>query len=181
MRAVRLALTASDRQALAATVKIAELDVTCGDLVGALQLGRPLALSLRHSGRRETRLELLAINFAALLLTGEIAEARATGAELYELAMRLDTDRLHSALDAMAFLACIDCQYTAATRIAQCADAAHPAHGQLRRQPLEEHMRGLVQTRLKQAAVTGWKEPAPDMRDAVDEAAACALALGLAH
>ena len=180
-RAVRLALTTSERQALAATVSIAELDVTCGDLVGALQLGRPLALSLRYSGRHETRLELLAINFAALLLSGEIEEARATGAEFHELAMRLDTGRLHSALDAMAYLACLDHQYTAAARIAACADTAHAAHGQLRRQPLEQHMRALVQARLDDASAAGWQQPAPDVRDAIDEAAACALALGLSH
>jgi hypothetical protein len=181
MRAVRLALTTSERQALAATVSIAELDVTCGELVSALQLGRPLALSLRYSGRHETRLELLAINFAALLLSGEIEEARATGAEFHELAMRLDTGRLHSALDAMAYLACLDHQYTAAARIAACADAAHAAHGQLRRQPLEQHMRALVQARLDDASAAGWQQPAPDVRDAIDEAAACALALGLSH
>ncbi|MGB8694074.1 MAG: winged helix-turn-helix domain-containing protein [Steroidobacteraceae bacterium] len=180
-RAMRLALATSERQALAATVAIAELDVTCGDLSGALQLSRPLALSLRHSGRCETRLELLASYFAALLLSGEITEARAIGAELHELAMRLDTDRLHSALDAMAYLACLDQQYTSAARIAACADAAHPAHGQLRRQPLEERMRALVQARLANASAAGWQAPAPEVCAAVDEAAACALALGLTH
>jgi predicted ATPase len=178
-RAVRLALTTSERQALAATVSIAELDVTCGDLAGALQLGRPLALSLRHSGRHETRLELLAVNFAALLLAGEIAEARATGAEFYELAMRVDTGRLHSALDAMAYLAGLDRQYSAAARIASCSDTAHAAHGQLRRQPLEERMRALVQQQLDEARSSGWQGSQPNMRDSVDEAQACALALGL--
>jgi hypothetical protein len=73
-----------------------------------LQLGRPLAISLRHLGRRETRFELLVMIFSALLLTGETDEARATGAERYDLAMRLDTSKLYSVLDAMAFLACED-------------------------------------------------------------------------
>jgi len=42
-------------------------------------------------------------------------------------------------------------------------------------------MRALVQTRLDDASATGWQQPAPDVRDAIDEAAACALALGLSH
>ena len=47
-RAVRFALTTSERQALAATVHMVELDIACGDTAAALQLGRPLALSMRH-------------------------------------------------------------------------------------------------------------------------------------
>ena len=92
-RAVRLALTTSERQALAATVSMVELDIACGNIAAALQLGRPLALSLRHLGRRETRFELLVLTFSALLIAGEIGEARATGAELYELALRIDTSQ----------------------------------------------------------------------------------------
>ncbi len=71
-RAMRLALTISERQALSATVSIVELDIACGDPAGALQLGRPLALSLRHLGRRETQFELLVMTFVALLVTGEL-------------------------------------------------------------------------------------------------------------
>ena len=43
-RAVRFALTTSERQALAATVNIVELDIACGDTASALQLGRPLGI-----------------------------------------------------------------------------------------------------------------------------------------
>ena len=53
-RAVRLALSTSERQAFAATVNMVELDIAREDIAGALQLGRPLAMSLRHSGRHET-------------------------------------------------------------------------------------------------------------------------------
>jgi predicted ATPase/DNA-binding winged helix-turn-helix (wHTH) protein len=87
-RAVRLALTSSERQALAATVCLVELDIACGNTAAALQLGRPLALSLRHLGRRETRFELLVLIFSALLLCDELDEARSIGAELLELVLR---------------------------------------------------------------------------------------------
>ena len=69
-RAVRLALSVSERQALAATVSIVELDVACDDTAAALQLGRPLLLSLGHWGRRAARVELLGVIFGALLLAG---------------------------------------------------------------------------------------------------------------
>ena len=54
-RALDHALAASERQALSASVHIVELDVASGAMEAALQLARPLAMSLRHSGRRETR------------------------------------------------------------------------------------------------------------------------------
>jgi predicted ATPase/DNA-binding winged helix-turn-helix (wHTH) protein len=178
-RAVRLALTVSDRQALAATVNIVELDTACGDTASALQLGRPLALSLRHSGRRETRFELLGALFNALLIGGDITEARAIGAELFELAHRLDTSQLYLVLDSMAFLACVDARYAIAARIIAVADAAHDAHGQARRRPTEEQMRTKVIELLDQNLESGWRISAADARDPLDEAEACSLALGL--
>jgi predicted ATPase/DNA-binding winged helix-turn-helix (wHTH) protein len=178
-RAVRLALTVSDRQALAATVNIVELDTACGDTASALQLGRPLALSLRHSGRRETRFELLGALFNALLIGGDITEARAIGAELFELAHRLDTSQLYLVLDAMAFLACVDGRYDVAARIIAVADAAHDAHGQARRRPTEEQMRTKVIELLDQNLESAWRISTADARDPLDEAEACSLALGL--
>ncbi|MDB6090375.1 MAG: putative ATPase [Gammaproteobacteria bacterium] len=178
-RAMRLALTTSERQALAATVNIVELDIACGNTAAALQLGRPLALSLRHLGRRETRFELLVMTFSALLLAGEIDEARATGAELYELVIRLDTGKLYTVLDAMAFLACEERRYDAAARIAICADVAHEAHGQVRRRPAEERMRTAVATVLTQHLGPAWHSATCDSREQLDEMAACSLALGL--
>src|ERR1700722_881302 len=178
-RAVRLALTMSERQALAATVNIVELDTACGDTASALQLGRPLAISLRHSGRRETRFELLVMTFSALLIAGDIDEARASGAELYELALRLDTGKLYSVLDAMAFLACVDRRHDAAARIAAYADVAHVAHGQARRRPIEEHMRAGATSILDKCLGPLWRDQATDAREQLDEAAACSLALGL--
>jgi predicted ATPase/DNA-binding winged helix-turn-helix (wHTH) protein len=178
-RAVRLALTMSERQALAATVNIVELDTACGDTASALQLGRPLALSLRHSGRRETRFELLVVTFSTLLMSGATGEARAYGAELYELALRLDTSKLYLVLDAMAFLACTDVSYDVAARIAAFADVAHEAHGQARRRPTEERMRATVARILDERLGADWRLRATDAREQLDEAAACSLALGL--
>ena len=178
-RAVRFALTMSERQALAASVSIVELDIACGDLTAALQLGRPLATSLRHSGRGETRFELLVMTFSALLMAGETDEARATGAELYDLALRLDISKLYTALDAMAFLACVDKRHEAAARILSCADAAHESHGQTSRRPVEARMRAEVIRLLDEALGQLWRARPTDTRDQFDEAAACSLALGL--
>jgi predicted ATPase len=178
-RAVRLALTISERQALAATVNIVELDTACGDTASALQLGRPLALSLRHSGRRETRFELLVVVFNALLIAGDITEARATGAELFELAHRFDASELYTVLDAMAFLACVDGRYDVAARIIAVADVAHETHGQARRRPTEEQMRTMVIKMLDQNLESDWRISATDAREHLDEAEACSLALGL--
>jgi predicted ATPase/DNA-binding winged helix-turn-helix (wHTH) protein len=178
-RAVRLALTMSERLALSATVHIVELDTACGDTASALQLGRPLALSLRHSGRRETRFELLVVTFSALLIAGFTDEARATGAELFDLALRLDTSKLYLVLDAMAFLACADRRYDVAARIAIYSDLAHEAHGQARRRPTEEQMRAGVAHTLDEALGPQWRVGAAEVREKLDEAAACSLALGL--
>lgn len=178
LRAVKLAMTTSERQALAATVSIVELDIACGNPAAALQLGRPLALSLRHLGRRETRLEILIMNFSALLLAGEIEEARSAGAELYDLAARLDTGKLYTALDAMAYLACLTGRHETAARLAVVADAAHEAHGQERRRPAEERMRSAAGQALEAHCGPDWRAQVRDSRERLDEAAACALALG---
>ncbi len=178
-RAVRLALTISERQALAATVNIVELDTACGDTASALQLGRPLALSLRHSGRRETRFELLGAILDALLIAGDIAEARATGAELFDLAHRFDSSQLYTVLDAMAYLACADGRCEVAARIITVADVAHETHGQARRRPTEEQMRTMVTKILDQNLGAAWRISATDAREHLNEVEACSLALGL--
>jgi predicted ATPase/DNA-binding winged helix-turn-helix (wHTH) protein len=175
-RAVHLALTVSERQALAATVNIVELDLACGDTAAALQLGRPLSLSLRQSGRRAAHFDLLGVMFGALLLAGETDEARATAAELHDLAVRLDPGKLYTVLDAMAYLAGVDARYEAAARIAACADAAHVAHGQARRRPTEERLRLSVTALLEQQLGAGWRAAA-ELRP-LDESRACLLALG---
>jgi hypothetical protein len=178
-RAVRLALTMSERLAFSATVHIVELDTACGDTASALQLGRPLALSLRHSGRRETRFELLVMTFSALLIAGALDEARATGAELFDLALRLDTSKLYLVLDAMAFLACTDGRRDVAARIAVFSDIAHESHGQACRRPTEEQMRAGVARTLDESLGLHWRVHAAGVREKMDEAAACSLALGL--
>lgn len=179
-RALGLALTTSERQALEATVHVVELDIACGATAGALQLARPLALSLRHSGRRETRFELLVLAFSALLLAGEMDEARAVGAELYELAVRFDPDVLYASLDAMTLLACRDGRHAEAARIARCADSAHESHGRSRRGPAGEQVRVAAATILGEQLGPAWRASTMDGRDRLDEAAACRLALGRA-
>ena len=178
-RAVRSALSTSERQALAATVCIVELDIACGDAASALQLGRPLAISLQHLGRRETRFELLVMIFSALLLSGETEEARTVGAELYTLALHLDTSKLYTALDAMAYLACVERHDEAAARIAAYSDIAHEAHGQTRRRPVEEKLREHVRTSLAERLGPRWPTPLHPPRAHFDESKACSLALGL--
>jgi predicted ATPase/DNA-binding winged helix-turn-helix (wHTH) protein len=178
-RALRFALTTSERQALAATVNLVELDIACGDVPAALQLGRPLALSLQHLGRCETRIEVLVVTFSALLLAGETLEARATGAELYELAVRVDIGKLYIALDAMALLACQERRYDVARRIFVCADVAHETHGQARRRPAAYSARAAAMTLLNEELGPAWREQLGRCDEPLDEAHACALALGL--
>lgn len=178
-RAMKLALTTSERQALDAAVHIVELDIARGDTSAALQLGRPMMASLLHVGRSETRFELLVMVFSALLLTGELNEARSVGAELYELAVRLDASKLYTVLDAMAFLACLEHRHPAAARIAVCSDISHEAHGQSRRRPAEEKMRSAALQCLGENLGSSWRENVLTSRDPLNEAAACSLALGL--
>jgi hypothetical protein len=177
-RAVRLALLTSERQAFAASVCMVELDIACGNTADALTLGRPLALSLRHLGRRETRFELLVLIFSAMLINGELAEARSTGAELFSLAQRIDTSRLYTALDAMTLLACEEAHYDVAARIALYADFTHEVHGLVRRRPAEERMRAGAVAVLDKSLGQGWQSRFDDGRGPLDEVAACALALG---
>ena len=178
-RAVKFALTMSERQALVASVNIVELDIACGDTSAALQLGRPLTLSLQHLGRRETLFELLSHMFSALLIAGEIREARATGKELYDLALRLDASKLYMVLDAMALLACEERNYAAAARIVACADAAHEAHGQARRRAAEDRIRTAVVAILEERPGPHRQDASDDRHEPLDESRACALALGL--
>jgi hypothetical protein len=178
-RAVKFALTMSERQALVASVNLVELDIACGNTAGALQLGRPLALSLRHLGRRETLFELLCHMFSALLISGEIQEARSTGKELHDLALRLDASKLYIALDPMALLACEEQNYETAARIVACSDAAHEAHGQTRRRAAEERVRTSVTAMLDERLGPSWCQGFENRHEPLDEAKACALALGL--
>jgi hypothetical protein len=177
-RAVRLALTTSERQALAATVSRVELDVACGDTAAALQLARPLALSLNHLGRREARFELLVLTFSALLLAQRLQEVGVTGAELYDLARQLDTSCLYTVLDAMALLACGAGRFAAAARIVHCADAAHLVHGQVRRSPCAQRMRAAATNLLDEHLGPQWLDAREAAHEALSEAAACLLALG---
>lgn len=176
-RAARIALEISERQALAATVGVVELDIACGRTEAALQLARPLVSSLRHVGRKETQFELLVLAFSALLIAGELDEARGRGAELFEIARRFDRDKLYLALHAMAYLACRESRFEDAARIAACGEAARAAHGQVRRRPAEEHMCGAVTAILDERLGSGWESRAG--AEALDEIRACLLALGI--
>jgi predicted ATPase/DNA-binding winged helix-turn-helix (wHTH) protein len=178
-RALDHAVATSERQALAATVHIVELDIASGAIAGALQLARPLAMSLRHSGRRETRYELLVLLLGALVLAGELDEARATGIELYELATRLDSSRLYLALDAMALLAARAGNGTLSAQIAVAAEAAHGSHGEACRRPAEERIRGVLEAHLDGRLGAGWRSRAALESAPLGEGQACQLALGL--
>jgi predicted ATPase/DNA-binding winged helix-turn-helix (wHTH) protein len=178
--ALRVSLTVSERQALAATAEIVELDVACGDPVAALQLARPLVDRLRHSSRSGVRFGLLVATLQALLQTGELQEARAIGCEILEVGTRLEPGKLYMALDAMAQLAYAEKRYTVAARIAVCADAAYTLHGQGERRLTEARLRAQIETCLARELGASWRESAVDRSTPLDERGACALALGLA-
>ncbi len=179
-RALRVSFTVSERQALAATAEIVELDVACGNPVAALQLARPLVDRLRHSTRSGVRFGLLVATLQALLQTGELQEARAIGYEILELGTRLEPARLYTALDAMAQLACAEKHYAVAARIAACADAAYALHGHGERRLTEARLRAQIETSLACELGADWRVSAVDRRAPLDERGACALALGLA-
>ncbi len=178
-RALRAALTVSERQALAATAEIVELDVACGEPAAALQLAWPLVDRLRHSTRSGVRFGLLVATLQALLQTNELQQARAIGYEIFELGTRLEPARLYSALDAMAQLACAEKRYAVAARIAACADAAYALHGQGERRLTEARLRAQIETCLARELGAEWLVSAVDRRAPLDERGACALALGL--
>jgi hypothetical protein len=116
--------------------------------------------------------------FSALLIVGEIDEGRAIGAELFELALRIDTSRLYTALDAMTLLACKEGRYDAAARIAVYADLTHEVHGLVRRRPAEERMRIAAVGALDENLGAQWRTTFDASCGVADEAAACSLALG---
>ena len=136
-------------------------------------------MSLRHSGRRETLFDTLVLVFSALLLAGDTAEGREVGAELQSLAQRPDGSKLYGALDAMAYLACVDRRYAEAARISARADLAHELHGQPRRRPVQDKIRRLVLQSLTDNGITTDPAKVAAPREPFDEQAACALALGL--
>jgi predicted ATPase/DNA-binding winged helix-turn-helix (wHTH) protein len=178
-RAVRLALAVSERQALAATVRLVELDLACGDLDGALQLGRALTLSLRHSTHYAMLMDVLTLLFGAQLRRGNVDDARATGFELYRLASRLDPGRLHAALDGMTLLACIEGNYEVAARVADDADRALEARGLERRRPADVPLRDAAERLLEAHLGASWQVLARQTHPRRDEAHSCGIVLGL--
>lgn len=153
------ALAASERQALAATVCIAEWispavipQPPCSSRVRGAQRS---ALG----ARRETRFQLMALTFSALLLAGEVQEARGIGA--------------------MAYLACFDGRFEVAARIAACADHSQAAHGHAGRRPAEQRLRTAVATELETARGSVWLAVPAETRSRLDELSVCSLALGL--
>jgi predicted ATPase/DNA-binding winged helix-turn-helix (wHTH) protein len=178
-RALRAALTVSERQALAATAEIVEVDVACGDTAAAQHLGRLLVARLRHSTRSGVRFGLLVATLEALLQSGELQEARAIAYEILEVGTRLEPARLYTALDAMTQLACAEKRYTVAARVAACADAAYALHGQGERRLTEARLREQIGSCLARELGAGWRESAVDGNASLDERGACALALGI--
>ena len=175
-RAVRIALSVSERQALLAAVHIVELDLAGGDVQAALQLARPMALSIRDPRHRAVRYELLAVLFSSLLMAGELEEAHATGRELCDLARALDPGRLYAVLDSMAYLACGQQRYAVAARVLAVADRAHESHGQPCRRPVDGRLRASVTDAL--AAQNVGEPSGRAAARLLDELAACELALG---
>jgi predicted ATPase/DNA-binding winged helix-turn-helix (wHTH) protein len=178
-RALSTSLTVSERQALAATAEIVELDVACGDPDAALALGRLLVERLRHSSRSAVRFGLLVATLHALLQKGELEEARTIALEILEVGTRLEPARLYTALDAMAQLACAEGRYPVAARVAARADAAYAQHGQGERRLTEARLRAQVDECLERELGAGWRESASESQLPLDERGACALALGL--
>jgi predicted ATPase len=178
-RALDRAVATSERQSLAAAASIVELDIASGSLSGALQLARPLATSLRYAGRRETRMEVLALLLGALLLAGEAAEAHAVAVEILDLAARQDTGKLYLALDAMGLLAALDGNPAVAARIAASSDAANLRHGQSRRRPAAACVRVALEGLLAAALGANWRGEAAT-GPAPGEVEACRMALGRA-
>lgn len=178
-RALQVSFTVSERQALAATAELAELDLACGAPEAALQLARPLVWRLRYSSRSGVRFGLLVTTLQALLQTGELEEARTVAYEILEVGTRLEPARLYTALDAMAQFACAENRHAAAARIAVCADAAYNLHGQGERRPTEARLRAEVDACLERTLAPGWREAVAEARQPLDERAACALALGV--
>jgi hypothetical protein len=82
-------------------------------------------------------------------------------------------------LDAMALLACMDRNYEAAARIVACSDVAHEAHGLIQRRAAEERIRASVTAILDDRLSPSWFEDFTSRHEFLDEAKACALALGL--
>jgi hypothetical protein len=136
-------------------------------------------MSLRHSGRRETRQELLVLLCGALLLAGEVDEARAAGVELLDLARRLGFGKLYLALDAMALLAAREGRPALAARIAVAAESAHAGHGQSRRRPAAERVRAALHASLDAALGGTWRDAVAGDGAPLDEEDACLRALGL--
>lgn len=180
-RAVRFALAVSERQALAATVRLVELDLACGDLHSALQLGRALAQTLRHSPHVALLIETLTLQCGAELRSGHLEGARATGAQLYHLARQGDVSRLHGALDAMTLLACIEGYYEVAACVADDADRALSTRGLTHRRPADVPLREAAERLLLAHLGASWRSVAQKLRPRRDEAHSCALALGLEH
>jgi len=178
-RALQVSFTVSERQALAATAELAELDLACGAAEAALQLARPLVWRLRYSSRSGVRFGLLVTTLQALLQTGELEEARTVAYEILDVGTRLEPARLYTALDAMAQFACAENRHAAAARIVLCADAAYNLHGQGERRPTEARLRAEVDASLERTLGPGWREAAAPAQQPTDERAACAMALGL--
>jgi hypothetical protein len=86
---------------------------------------------------------------------------------------------MHEVLDAMACLACAGGRPADAARIVIVADRSQAAHGVAQRRPVGQRMRALVGARLSAELGDDWLEQAQAARPLLDEAGACALALGL--
>jgi predicted ATPase len=177
-RSVRHALAASEHEALASTICIVELDIASGDLAGALQLARPLVQSLRHSGRRDTAIELMGLAFTALVLNGDLEEARTLGSEIVHVGERTSPGKLRLLLDAMACLALLEGNTTGARQLSALAEETRIAHGELSRRPALVRAREIVVEKMRDALGEGWQTSC-SVKGRLDVASACRSALGI--
>jgi predicted ATPase/DNA-binding winged helix-turn-helix (wHTH) protein len=178
-RALRLALSVSERLALTATVHVVELDLVRGDFAAAIALGRPLEFSLQRAGRRRSCIAVQSLLCAACLLDDRRVEALQYGAELHRAALGPDADWTWLALEAMALLALRDGRDADAARVLACADAGHEARGGRERGPAQRLLRERVVQGLAAAGagpVAGGKAVAAGP---AAPAEAIALALGI--
>jgi len=179
----RLALgtvAGSQRDVNAALGNLADLALMGGDAARAVRLGRELLVKLSGANlrrHRATRVIALGNLLPALLVLGQIAEARQVLAEFAGLAAQFDHMYVIYAADSMAWLAACEGRWDAAAQLLGYGDAAHTAEGQPR-EPNEARSRAtaeaLVVAQLDVSAlVAGMANGAR-----LQAAEACALALG---
>jgi len=146
----RLALgtvAGSERDVNAALGNLADLALMGGDAARAVRLGRELLARLsgaNHRRHRATRVIALGNLLPALLVQGQIAEARQVLAEFAGLTAQFDHMYVIYAADSMAWLAACEGRWDATAQLLGYGDAAYAADGQAR-EPNEARSRATAE------------------------------------